>query len=58
MGKIFSMRDLIPGRVMINVAEFFAELITIATFAPECSDKLSYHELDSTSTHLWIMTDH
>ena len=52
--KIFSMTDLIPGRVMINVAEFLAALITIETFAADCANKLTYLELDNSSAHSWL----
>ena len=52
--RIFSNTDLIPGQVMINVAEFLAALITIETFASACANKLNYLELDNSSAHSWL----
>ena len=55
--KIVSITHLIPGQVMINVAEFLAALITIETFAPDCANKLTYLELDNSSAHSWLRSD-
>ena len=55
--KIVSITHLIPGQVMINVAEFLAALITIETFAPDCANKLTYLELDNSSAHTWLRSD-
>ena len=39
--------DLLPGSVMINIAEYLAALITCETFADFCAGKITVIQLDN-----------
>ena len=51
---IYQTPHLTPGRVLINVAEFLAALITCETFAKFCSHKTTTLRIDSTVAQAWL----
>ena len=48
------MRDLLPGDVRINVAEFLAALITCETFVSFCIKKFTTIEIDNRAAKSWL----
>ena len=51
---VYQTPYLIPGKVIINVAEFLAALITYKTFAKFCSQKTTTLRIDSTVAQAWL----
>ena len=52
--RVVTWPGLVPGRITICVAEFLAALITIETFASECSGKITCLDLDNTTARAWF----
>ena len=54
--NICQMKALTKGKVMINVAEFMAALITCETFAPFCKNAITVLSLDNSTAKSWLDT--
>ena len=48
------LKDLTPGSVKINIAEFLALLITCETFSPFCKGQITRLEIDNYAAKAWF----